>query len=87
MEVTTAVSGHTSSPSRHNAGNAVDIARIDGVAVSKDAKIKPTVDKFVQQLIALGYTKNAEGSTNPKSVLTFGFENHDDHVHISNLQS
>ena len=87
VEVTTAVSGHSSAPSRHSSGNAVDIARIDGVAVSKDPKIKPNVDKFVKQLIALGYNKNAEGTSNPKAVLTFGFENHDDHVHVSNLQS
>jgi hypothetical protein len=33
----------------------------------------------------MGYTKNAEGSSNPKSVLTFGFPNHDDHVHVSNM--
>jgi biotin carboxyl carrier protein len=33
----------------------------------------------------MGYTKNAEGPSNPKSVLTFGFEGHDNHVHISNI--
>jgi hypothetical protein len=32
----------------------------------------------------MGYTKNQEGSSNPKSVLTFGFEGHDNHVHVSN---
>jgi hypothetical protein len=32
----------------------------------------------------MGYTKNQEGSSNPKSVLTFGFKGHDNHVHISN---
>jgi hypothetical protein len=87
VEVTTAVSGHTSSPSRHNSGNAVDIAIINGKAVSKDSSIKPDVDYFVSQLIALGYNKNAEGETNPKAVLTFGFKDHDDHVHVSNLQA
>ncbi len=35
----------------------------------------------------MGYTKNAEGPSNPKSVLTFGFPNHDNHVHISNTTS
>jgi hypothetical protein len=87
VEVTTAVSGHTSSPSRHNAGNAVDIAIINGKAVSTNSSIKPTVDSFVSQLIALGYNKNAEGQSNPKAVLTYGFANHDDHVHVSNLQA
>jgi hypothetical protein len=87
VEVTTAVSGHTSSPSRHNSGNAVDIAIINGQAVSTNSSIKSTVDSFVSQLIALGYNKNAEGSSNPKAVLTFGFKDHDDHVHVSNLQA
>jgi hypothetical protein len=32
----------------------------------------------------MGYIKNKEGSSNPKSVLTFGFEGHDNHVHVSN---
>lgn len=87
VEVTTAISGHTSTPSRHNAGNAVDIAIINGKAVSPNTGIKSTVDSFVEQLIALGYNKNAEGSSNPKAVLTFGFKDHDDHVHVSNLQA
>jgi hypothetical protein len=87
VEVTTAVSGHTSSPSRHNAGNAVDIAIINGKAVSTNSSVKSTVDSFVSQLIALGYNKNAEGQSNPKAVLTYGFANHDDHVHVSNLQA
>jgi hypothetical protein len=87
VEVTTAISGHTSSPSRHNSGNAVDIAIVNGQAVSTNSSIKPIVDTFVNQLIALGYNKNAEGPSNPKAVLTYGFANHDDHVHISNLQA
>jgi hypothetical protein len=87
VDVTTAVSGHTSSPSRHNAGNAVDIAIINGKAVSTNSSVKSTVDSFVSQLIALGYNKNAEGQSNPKAVLTYGFANHDDHVHVSNLQA
>jgi hypothetical protein len=35
----------------------------------------------------MGYTKNAEGPSNPKSVLTFGFKGHDNHVHVSNITS
>ena len=35
----------------------------------------------------LGYTKNSEpNSSVPKSVLTFGFAGHDNHVHVSNIQ-
>lgn len=84
VDVTTAISGHHTQNSRHPSGNAVDIAVINGVSV-KDPKIRSTVDKFVGELIKLGYTKNSEGSSNPKSVLTFGFPGHDNHVHVSNM--
>lgn len=85
VEITTAVSGHTSNPgrSRHPSGNAVDIALIDGIAVSTNPNIKSKVDAFVKQLIDRGYALNKE-SGNPKSVLTFGFENHSNHIHVSN---
>ena len=85
VEITTAINGHTSAPSRHNLGNAVDIARINKTAVSKDASIKPSVDKFVNELRSLGYNLNKEGSANPKAVLSFGYKDHDNHIHISNL--
>jgi hypothetical protein len=86
VEITTAVSGHTSNPdrSRHPSGNAVDIAIIDGIAVSTNSNIKPKVEAFVKELVTRGYAFNKEGSGNQKSVLTFGFENHDNHVHVSN---
>ena len=85
VEITTAVSGHTSNPgrSRHPSGNAVDIALIDGIAVSTNSNIKPKVEAFVKELVDRGYAFNKE-SGNPKSVLTFGFENHGNHVHVSN---
>jgi hypothetical protein len=88
VTVTTAVSGHdslTSSgrPSRHSKGNAVDIAIVNGVAVSNKQQIETEVNKFVAQLKALGYIINAE-SGNSRAVLTYGFANHDDHIHISN---
>jgi hypothetical protein len=84
VSVTTAVSGHKSTPpSRHSAGNAVDIAIIDGISVRPNANNRAKIDKFVVALQGLGYIKNVE-SENPKAVLTFGFPGHDDHVHISN---
>ena len=85
VEITTAVSGHTSNPgrSRHPSGNAVDIALIDGIAVSTNSNIKSKVEAFVKELVDRGYAFNKE-SGNPKSVLTFGFENHGNHVHVSN---
>ena len=82
VDVTTAISGHESLPSRHPEGNAVDIAIINGKSVSLSNRAD--ADKLVNALVQMGYTKNAEGSSNPKSVLTFGFPKHDNHVHVSN---
>jgi biotin carboxyl carrier protein len=88
VDITTAVSGHgtktkSGNTSRHPSGNAVDIAKINDKAVSLSNRAD--ADKLVAALVSMGYTKNAEGQSNPKSVLTFGFPNHDNHVHISNI--
>lgn len=80
VDVTTAVSGHRPSK-RHQSGQAVDIARINGKVVSTSNRAD--ADKLVNALVSMGYLKNSENS-NDKAVLTFGFEGHDDHVHISN---
>lgn len=80
VDVTTAISGHGPSK-RHGAGQAVDIAIINNKAVSPSNRAD--ADKLVNTLVSMGYTKNSEG-TNEKAVLTFGFEGHDDHVHVSN---
>jgi hypothetical protein len=90
VDITTAVSGHgkktkSGDTSRHPTGNAVDIAIINGKSVSPSNR--DDADKLVSALVSMGYTKNAEGLSNPKSVLTFGFEGHDDHVHVSNTTS
>jgi hypothetical protein len=83
VDVTTAISGHhTNGNTRHTSGNAVDISIINGRPVS--IANRADADKLVDQLVKLGYTKNTE-SSNPKAVLTFGFPEHDDHVHVSNL--
>jgi hypothetical protein len=81
VTITTGIKGHTSTPSRHDTGNAVDIAIIDGKPVS--LANKAIVDPFVEKLRVLGYVINRE-SGNPKAVLTFGFPNHNNHVHVSN---
>jgi hypothetical protein len=81
VDITTAISGHRPSP-RHDAGNAVDVSKINGESVSLSNR--GDADKLVDALIKMGYVKNQEGSSNPKSVLTFGFKGHDNHVHISN---
>jgi hypothetical protein len=84
VTITTAVSGHhTNPPSRHTPGNAVDIAIIDGISVSKTATNISKIKEFTQTLLDMGYAKNAEGP-NKKAVLTFDFPKHGDHVHVSN---
>jgi hypothetical protein len=90
VDITTAVSGHgtktkSGNTSRHPSGNAVDIAKINGKSVSLSNRAD--ADKLVAALVSMGYTKNSEGPSNPKSVLTFGVEGHDNHVHISNTTS
>jgi hypothetical protein len=80
VDITTAVSGHRPSQ-RHDSGNAVDIERINGKAVSRSNRAD--ADKLVDALVSMGYIKNVE-SDNDKAVLTFGFEGHDNHVHVSN---
>ena len=91
VTITTAISGHAAetaagNPSRHPSGNAVDISLINNASV-KTPSNRNNVDNFVNQLEILGYTKNSEpNSSVPKSVLTFGFPGHDNHVHVSNIQ-
>jgi murein DD-endopeptidase MepM/ murein hydrolase activator NlpD len=80
VDITTAVSGHDKG-TRHETGNAVDVAIINGKAVSSSNRAD--ADKLVAALVSMGYVKNSE-SGNPKAVLTFGFGGHDNHVHISN---
>jgi len=80
VDITTAVSGHDKG-TRHESGNAVDIAIINGKAVSSSNRTD--AEKLVNALVSMGYTKNVE-SGNEKAVLTFGFPGHDNHVHVSN---
>lgn len=86
VSITTAVSGHRPG-SRHEQGLAVDIAIINGKGYGseKDAEskgIKDDIQRFVSELQKMGYVKNSE-SGNDKAVLTFGFPNHQHHVHVS----
>ena len=91
VTITTAISGHpaetaSGNASRHPSGNAVDISLVNETPV-KTPSNRGNVDNFVNQLEILGYTKNSEpNSSVPKSVLTFGFRGHDNHVHVSNIE-
>jgi hypothetical protein len=92
VTISTANSGHrttTSSgyTSRHKTGEAVDISRINGTGWSskKDAESKnilSQIESFVSKLSSAGYKVNSE-SGNIKSVLYFGFPEHNDHIHVS----
>lgn len=83
VTITTAVSGHhVSPPSRHPSGNGIDISLLDGIAINPKASNRAKIDAFLTQLIKIGYVKNAE-SGRPKAVLTFGFPNHETHIHVS----
>jgi len=81
VDITTAITGHKPG-TRHETGNAVDIAIINGKAVSLSNR--GDADKLVNELIKLGYAKNVAESGNNKVVLTFGMKDHDNHVHVSN---
>lgn len=91
VSITTAVSGHKKG-SRHETGNAIDVAMINGKGWSgeKSAQrngILDYINRFVSELEKLGYKKNVGESGNPKVVLTFGVKNHHHHVHVSNTNS
>jgi hypothetical protein len=80
VDITTAITGHRPG-TRHETGNAVDIAIINGKAVSTSNRTD--ADKLVGELVKLGYAKNVAESGNDKVVLTFGMKDHDNHVHVS----
>ena len=80
--ITTAVDNHPVTNSRHPLGKGVDIAIINSESVGQANKA--TVQKFTDILVAdLNYAFNSE-SGNDKAVLTYGFPNHETHVHVSN---
>jgi hypothetical protein len=88
VSVTTAVTGHRKG-TRHESGNAVDIAMINGKGWSdensaKSKGIYDSIKRFVDELKNLGYLVNVKESGNPKVVLWFGYKNHHHHVHVSN---
>ena len=85
VDITTAVSGHDKG-TRHEKGNAVDIAKINGRAVNLSNR--SDADKLVRELEKLGYiTNKGETPSIPKAILTFGFKDHNNHVHVSNTTS
>lgn len=88
VTITTAVSGHQSG-TRHEKGLAVDIAMINnkGWSSYQDANQKGIyggMRSFVENLKNMGYLENKEWG-NDKSVLWFGFDGHNNHIHVSKL--
>jgi hypothetical protein len=94
VSITTAVSGHDPG-TRHESGNAVDIAVINGVgsggatnSVNGNATFRELGNKFKNELVALGYSWNREIGQS-KAVLwqTSAGGNHFNHVHVSRRSS
>lgn len=86
VSITTAKTGH-SPGGRHGKYEAVDISVINNkgfldekMAISNG--IHDDIKRFVDELVKMGYKKNVE-SGNDKSVLTFGFPGHSNHIHVS----
>ena len=85
--ITTAVSGHretasSGNPSRHPNGAAVDIAIINGKAVSTSNRVD--ADAFVSKLKSMGYDSSGSESGHPREVIWQTDREHLDHVHVSN---
>ena len=91
VDITTAISGHDKG-TRHETGNAVDIAIINGIGsdgatnnTNGNAKFRELGNKLKDVLVSMGYVWNSE-SGNPKAILwqTNTGGNHFNHVHVSN---
>jgi len=92
VKISTAKTGHKTNTSsghrsRHADGLAVDISEINGLNWnSKQHAIQlgayEPAEAFADELVKLGYTKNNEYG-NDKAILTFGFKDHDNHIHVS----
>lgn len=83
VTITTAKSGHrkiakSGHKSRHTTGDAVDIAIINGVRITKNLG-----DRLVKELKKLGYDSSGNESGNVKAVL-WQVNDHYDHIHVSN---
>jgi hypothetical protein len=91
VDITTAISGHDVG-TRHETGNAVDVAKINGIGsggatneTNGNAEFRKLGNKLKDALVSMGYVWNTEIG-NTKSVLwqTNKGGNHFNHVHISN---
>jgi len=79
--------------SRHCYGTAVDISRVQNdsgdlkswgnESEAKERGIYEKIIKFNDELEKMGYKRNSERTK--KAFLTFGYEDHDNHIHVSNL--
>ena len=92
IKVGTAKTGHdtyakSGKRSRHADGLAVDIIEVNGLNWNtKDHAIRigayEPLQAFTAELQNLGYTLNNEYNID-KAILTFGFKDHSDHMHVS----
>jgi hypothetical protein len=86
VSITTAKTGH-GPRGRHGKYEAVDIAVVNNKGFLDEKMaikngIHDDIKRFVDELVKMGYKKNVE-SANDKSVLTFGFPGHSNHIHVS----
>jgi hypothetical protein len=92
IKIGTAKTGHSintasGNRSRHADGLAVDIIEINGLNWNSKSHAEQIgayapAEAFAAELEKLGYTKNNEYG-HDKAMLTFGFKNHDNHIHVS----
>ncbi len=68
--------------SRHMSGNALDINMINGHHVTTPTG-RYLADRLCEELQSIGFTRNREGSENPRSVL-WQCPEHYNHIHVSN---
>jgi hypothetical protein len=87
--LTTAITGHSRSGRHNPSGQAVDIAMFSGKgygskAAAKTNGIYDEIKRFESAMVSLGYIYNNEAAYK-KGLLSFGFKDHDNHVHVSNV--
>ena len=75
--------------SRHWTGKAVDISEINGANWNSKAHaiqlgVYEAAEAFVAELQKMGYLRNNEYNQD-KAVLSFGFPDHDNHIHVSRI--
>lgn len=93
VDITTAISGHDGG-TRHETGNAVDVAKINGIGsggatneTNGNAEFRKLGNKLKDALVSMGYVQNVSEKEGPDKVVLWQTNlggNHFNHIHISN---